>query len=146
MPFKPKTDRRRLTSELRGAVFALREGGQTYSEIANQLKLSRSTVTSIFHRASRQLNASPAPKKRIGRPPKLNDREKRALIRHIDLNPHDNLHALATPSKSGHQLSRNTVRKYMRGAGFFRYRARRKPYLTIKHKAARLVWSRKHKH
>lgn len=146
MPSKPVTDRRRLSPETRVSILALREGGKSFGEIADQLKLTRSTVTTIVHRAKRQLNASPASKKRMGRPPKLNDREKRAFIRHIDRNPHDNLAALATPSKSGHQLSKPTVRKYMRGAGFLRFRARRKPYLTVRHKAARLIWARKHKH
>ena len=146
MPSKPVTDRRRLSPEMCASILALREGGKSFGEIADQLKLARSTVTTIVHRAKRQLNASPAPKKRMGRPPKLNDREKRAFIRHIDRNPHDNLAALATPFKSGHQLSKPTVQKYMRGAGFLRFRARRKPYLTIRHKAARLIWARKHKH
>ena len=139
MPSKPTTARRKLSFELHAAIFALRERGQTYSEIAGQLKLARSTVTTIIHRINRQRNAPPAFKKRMGRPPKLNDREKRAFVRHIEKNPHDNSAALATPSKSGHQLSRCTVRKYMRSAGFLRFKARRKPYLTIRHKAVRLV-------
>ena len=146
MPSKPVTDRRRLTSEVRASILALREGGKSFGQIADQLKLPWSSVTTIVHRAKRQLNASPAVKKRFGRPPKLNDREKRAFIRHIDRNPHDNLACLATPSKSGHRLCKNTVRKYMKGAGFLRFKTRRKLYLTIRHKAARLVWARKHKH
>ena len=146
MPSKPVTARRRLASEIHASILALREAGQTYGEIARQMKLSRSTVTTIVHRATRQRNASPAFKKRMGRPSKLNDREKRAFIRHIELNPTDNLTAFATPSKSGHQLSRNTVRKYMKFAGFFRFKARKKSYLTVRHKANRLIWARKHKH
>lgn len=146
MPSKPKTARRELSSEIVGGIIALQEGGQSYSEIAHQMKLARSTVTTIIHRVGRQRNASSPSKKRTGRPPKLNDREKRAFVRHIDRNPHDNLAALATPSKSGHQLSRNTVRKYMRTAGFLRFKARRKTYLTVVHKAVRLVWVRKHRH
>lgn len=145
MPSKPKTSRRVLSFERLAIINHLRQVGQSYGEIADQLNLSRATVASIFQRASKLANASPVIKKRIGRPPKLNNRESRALIRHIDKNPYDNLLALATPSKSGQQLSTNTVRKYMRGCGFFRYKARKKPYLTIKHKAYRLVWARRHK-
>ena len=146
MPSKPKTARRELSSEVCASILALREKDQSYSEIAGQMKLARSTVTTIIHRANRQQNASSARSKRTSRPPKLSDREKRTFIRHIDNNSHDNLTALATSSKSDHQLSRNTVRKYMRSADFLRFRVRKKPYLTVRHKAARLVWTRHHKH
>lgn len=146
MPSKPTTARRRLTSEKHAAILALRKGGKSFDEIARQMKLVWSTITTIVHRAIKQQNASPASKKPMGRPLKLNARDKRALIRYVEKNPHDNLTALASPSKSGQQLSRSTVRRYLKGCGFLRFKARRKPYLTIRHKAARLVWGRKHKH
>ena len=40
---------------------------------------------------------------------KTSDRDDRALVRHAVANPKDTLFALATPSKSGHKLSHNTV-------------------------------------
>ncbi len=64
-------------------------------------------------------------------------------MRHVERYPHNNLKALGTPSKSGHTLSELTVRKYLRGEGFFlRFKARKKPYLTAKHKKDWLRWGK----
>ena len=52
--------------------------------------------------------------------------------------------ALGTPSKSGSKLSRGTVRPYLKAAGYLRFKARRKPFLTQNHKDARLRWAREH--
>ena len=84
------------------------------------------------------------PNKWAGRPPKLDARARRALIRHVERNPHDKLASLGTPSRSGQKLSRKTVRSYLKTAGYLRFKARRKPFLTKKHKAARLRWAREH--
>lgn len=50
--------------------------------------------------------------------------------------------ALGTPSKSGTTLSR---RRYLKAEGYFRFQARRKPFETDKHKAARLKWAKEHR-
>lgn len=68
----------------------------------------------------------------------------RALICHVERNPHDTLAALGNPSKSGTTLSRKTVRAYLTAAGYLRFKPRRKAYLTKKHKEARLRWAREH--
>ena len=57
---------------------------------------------------------------------KLNNREKRAFIRHINKNSHDNLIAFVIFFKSGHQLFKFIVRKYMKNADFLRFRTRKK--------------------
>ncbi len=59
-------------------------------------------------------------------------------------NPHDSIAALDTPSKSGTMLSCKTVRAYLNPAGYLQLKARRKPYLTKKHKEARLHWVYEH--
>ena len=146
MPSKPKTARREHSSETIAIVVALHEVHLSYAEIARQVRLARSTVVTIVHRAKRQADASSVPKKRTGRPTKLNVRARRALIRHVEKNPHDNLLALTTPSKSGQKLSRVTVRKYLKLGGYFRFRARKKPFLSARHKAIRLKWGKEHKH
>ena len=97
-------------------------GSARGGEIVDQMKLARSTVTTIIHRVKRQRNVFSVRSKRMGRSSKLNDRGKRTFIRHIDNNFHDNLAAFAISSKSSHQLSRNTVRKYMRNVGFLRFK------------------------
>ena len=110
------------------------------------MKLPRPTVISVIHRVVRQRNVFSLFKKRMSRFSKLNDREKRTFVRHIEKIPHDNFAALATSSKSSDQLFRNIVRKYMKFAGFLRFKTRKKSYLTIRHKIVCFVWARKHKH
>ena len=48
------------------------------------------------------------------------------------------------PSKSGSKLSRGTVRSYLKAAGYLRFKARRKLFLTQNHKDARLRWAREY--
>ncbi len=66
---------------------------------------------------------------------KLDERSKEALIRHVERNPYDNLKALGTSSKSGNTLSRPAIRRYLKAEGCLRFK---KPFLSNKHKAARL--------
>ena len=144
MPSKPKTSRREYSDETVKIILALREAGRLYAQIANQVKVPQSFVVHIIHWATRTQNEPYHRTKRAGRPAKLDTRARQALICHVERNPHDNLAALGTPSKSGTTLSRKTVRAYLKAAGYLRFKARRKPYLTKKHKEARLRWAREH--
>ena len=144
MPSKPKGSRREYSSETISAIFELKKAGQSHNEIAHHFKIPKSSVTTIIHRKARQSEHPVQPNKRPGRPSKLDARAQRAIIRHVEKFPHDNLHALSTPSKSGYNISRTTIRKYLKVSGYFRYKARRKPFLSSKHKAARLKWAKEH--
>ena len=101
-------------------------------------------MTTIIHREARQSEHPVLPNKRPGRPPKLDARAQRAIIRHVEKFPHNNLHALSTPFKSGHNICRTTIRKYLKASGYFRYKTRRKLFLSSIHKAARLKWAKEH--
>ena len=81
--------------------------------------------------------------KRTGWPRKLGPRAERRLIRHMCQEPVSTLTDLATPSKSGHQLCRNTVRQYLAKNEYYAFRPRRKPHLTPRHKEERLKFARK---
>ena len=59
-------------------------------------------------------------------------------------NPYDNLATLNTSSKSGTTFSRKTLQAYLKAAGYLQFKARRKPYLTKKHKEARLRLAGEH--
>ena len=146
MPSEPKTARREHSSETIAVVLALRGLGKSHGEIGRHMNLARTTVTTLLHRADRQPDGPSHSKKRPGRPNKLDTRARRALIRHIEKNSHDNLLCLATPSKSGKKLHKNTVRKYLKKAGYLRFRARKKPFLIERHKLARLKWAKEHEH
>lgn len=145
MPYIPKTSRREHSAETLAIIISLHNKGKSLAQIGNHLNLSRPTVATIIHRHHRQPDHPLRPTKRAGRPPKLDGRDKRALVRHVEQNPHDNLKALGTPSKSGQTLSRATVRKYLKANGYFRFKARKKPFLSSKHKQARLKWAKEHR-
>ena len=144
MPSKPKTTRREHSSETIAMILALKKVDKTVAEIARVVEIPEQSVRTILRRAETQPDQPYRKPRRTGRPPKLTERARRRLIRHMEANPRDNLLALSTPSKSGSKIHRNTVRKYLKGAGYFRYKARKKPYLTAKHKKARLAWAKEH--
>jgi len=77
-------------------------------------------------------------KKRPGRPPALDARAHRRLIRYVDQNPKETLLALCTPSKSGTLLSQTTTRKYLQKGERYAFRRRRKPFLKPEHKKERV--------
>ena len=137
MPAKPKTARREHSNETISVTHALDSAGKSHGKIADYVKISQSTVTRILQRASKNPNGPYRKTKHVGRSIKLNAWSQRALIC-VSTWP------LGTPSKSGHTLSRRTVQSYLKTAGYLRFKARRKPVLTQKHKDARLRWAREH--
>ena len=82
---------------------------------------------------------------RPGRPPKLTLKAERRLLRAASQDTRATLKALATPSKSGRQLSRTTVRKVLKKNGKVRRRARRKPFLSKVHKRRRILFGKTEK-
>ena len=137
MPSKPKGFRREYSSEIISVLFELKNSGQSHCEIAYHLEISKSSVTTILYREVRQSDNSPKPSKQLGCPPKLDFRAQQAIIYYVKKFLHDNLHALSTPFKSGHTIGRTTIWQYLKAASFFRFKARKKPFLSNKHKAAR---------
>ena len=146
MSSRSKTSHRELSFETIEAVLALRQADKSYTEISHQLKLARFTIVSFIQRHQRHFESSFARSKRADRFKKLTDCSKRAFFRHVELHSFDNLHALATSSKSSKQLHRNTVRRYLKEAGYFRFRKRRKFFLTVAHMKNRLKWAKLHQH
>ncbi len=57
---------------------------------------------------------------------------------------HDNPYVFSTLFKSGSIISRTTIQKYPKTKDYFRFKARKKPFLSDKHKAARLKWAKEH--
>ena len=138
MPSKPKGSRREYSSETISVILELKKSGQSHREIAHHLEIPKSSVTTILHREARQSDDPPEPSKRPCRLPKLDSRAQRAIIRHVEKFPHDNLYTLSTPFKSDYTISRKTIRRYLKAIGFFRFKAKKKLFLSDKHKAARL--------
>lgn len=72
----------------------------------------------MIHQATRNHEQPYRKLKRAERAPKLNVRSLQVLFCHTELFPHDSLAALGTPFKSGSQLSCETIRSYLKAAGF----------------------------
>ena len=124
MPSIPKTSRREHSSEMITAISKLHKAGKSLAQIGDLLSLPRSTAATILDQLLQ-------PSKRSGRPLKLDDRDRRTLIRQVQQFSHNNLKALSTPLKSGYTLSKPTIRKYLKSKGFFRFKARKKLYLIL---------------
>ena len=139
MFFKFVTNRRKLIFEIRVFILTFREKNKSYDKIIDQLKFARSIVIITVHRIKKQFNVFFVIKKRMNRFFKLNNREKRTFIRHIDKNSYDNLIVFVIFFKLDHQLFKFIVRKYMKNADFLRFKIKKKFYLTIRHKIAKLI-------
>jgi predicted transcriptional regulator len=115
MPSKAITSRRETTIEKRADVWAWYKVGKTYSEIGRLTELTKPTVANIIQREKKRTGQdrfSNAP--RPDKPPKLTPKAERRLLRAASKNTRATLAALSTPSKSGKQLSKTTVRKVLK--------------------------------
>ena len=146
MATHPKSFRREHSSKTIAIILTLKNLEKSFDEIATHLQLPKSIVSSIIHRLHRQKTNFFRFTKRADRSLKLNARNRRHLIRHVKSNPHDNFDALISLSKAEKSIHRNIVRTYLKRAGYFRFKARKKFYLTLKHKQTRLKWIKKHLH
>jgi transposase len=135
---KKKTFRREHSSETVAIIISLKSLKKSHDEIAQHLKLFKSSVTSIIHRKQREEECGFRSTKRAERPHKLDARARRRLIRHVEANLNDDFATLTSPSKATHLIHRFIVRRYLRVEGYLRFKARKKSFLTSKHKLARL--------
>lgn len=118
-----KTSKREHLRKTLVIIILMHEEGELHVQIGDHLKLAKSIVISIIYCYNRQPKHPFQLITRAGRPPKLDKRAARLLIRHVEQNFHNNLKALDTPSKSGQILSRVTVRKYLKANRYFRFKA-----------------------
>jgi transposase len=144
MPSKAKTTRREHSAEKVAIILNMHSLGYSASKISVETDIPKSTVTRITRRANLHPDKSFEPTKRSGRPSKLTKRAERALLRHVAKYPSDTITALSTPSKSGYRLHPNTTRRYLQKNEIYAFRPRRKPFLTNKHKRARLKWAKEY--
>jgi len=144
MPAKPKTSRHEHSAEVLRLAFRLHDREYSCPQIAATLELPRSTVYRIIKDREKHQERIQTGSKRPGRKPKLTKRAERLLLRHVNNNPRDTLVALSSPSKSGQQLHKSTVRRYLAKNERYCFKPRRKPFLSEKHRRDRLKWARDH--
>jgi len=141
----PRGRGQETTIAQRSAVWTRHLLGQKVPQIRDELGLPRSTIRSIIQRAQKSGAFTFESAPRSGRPRITSTRDNRHLVRVANTDTKESLFALATPSKSGQQLGRNTVRKILKEAGKSKRKPRRKPYLKAEHKAGRRVWCKAEK-
>jgi len=137
-----KTDLKELTVVKRAQIWTRYVDGYGFTTISKLKKTPYSTMRSIIQRRLKTGDTSFKNKPRSGPSKKTSDRDNRALIRHANQNLKDTLYALAIPSKLGHKLGRNTVRKILKAHSKAKCKPCKKLYLKPKHKYKRLIWYR----
>jgi transposase len=140
MCIHPKATRKETTPAQRAAVWTRYCSGYSIPEIIALEGHPRSTVRSIIERREQSGDSTFQSKPRTGRPKKTTARDDRALLRAANRDTKATLFELATPSKSTHQLGRNTVRKILKAAGKAKRKPRTKPFLKPEHKYWRRKW------
>jgi transposase len=144
MPSKPKTARREHSSETIAVILALDSLGYSIRDIRKENGLPKSTIHGIIRRAIRNAESPHRKARRTGRPPKLDVRAERRLIRFVGLNPFETIACYSTPSKTGYRIHLNTTRRYLQKNEIYAFRPRKKPYLSKAHKRFRLKWAKEY--
>ena len=136
----PKTNRKELTPAERARIWTRACDGYSVPEIVKLEGYPRGTVRATLKRYKGIPKSTFESKPRSGRPKKTSTRDDWALLRAANADTKATLYALATPSKSGHQLSRNTVRKILKVARKRKCVPQKKPFLKPEHRYWRRIW------
>ncbi|KAG2466986.1 TCB1 transposase, partial [Polypterus senegalus] len=134
---------KKLSVDLRDRIILRHKSGESYRKISAALTVPMSTVSSIIHKWKKFETTRTLP--RAGRPSKLSDRRRRALVREVTKNP------MVTPSElqrssveRGEPSRRTTISVAIHQSDLHGRVARRKPLLSKRHMAARLEFAKRH--
>ncbi|KAG2468484.1 TCB1 transposase, partial [Polypterus senegalus] len=132
-----------LSVDLQDRIVSRHKSGEGYRKISAALKVPMSTVASIIHKWKKFETTRTLP--RAGRPSKLSDRGRRALVREVTKNPMVTLSELQRSSVGrGEPSRRTTISAAIHQSGLYGRVARRKPLLSTRHMAARLEFVKRH--
>uniref|UniRef100_A0A8C4T3L7 Transposase Tc1-like domain-containing protein n=1 Tax=Erpetoichthys calabaricus TaxID=27687 RepID=A0A8C4T3L7_ERPCA len=133
-----------LSVDLRDRIVSRHKSGEDYRKISAALKVPMSTVASIIRKWKKLETTRTLP--RAGRPSKLSDQGRRALVREVTRNPMVTLSELQRSSvERGEPFRRTTISAAIHQSGLYGRVARRKPLLTKRHMAARLEFAKRKK-
>ncbi|KAG2460776.1 TCB1 transposase, partial [Polypterus senegalus] len=132
-----------LSVDLRDRIVSRHKSGEGYRKISAALKVPMSTVASIIRKGKKFKTTSTLP--RAGRPSKLSDRGRRALVREVTNNPIVTLSELQRSSvERGEPSRRTTISAAIHRSGLYGRVDRWKPLLSKRHMAARLEFAKRH--
>uniref|UniRef100_A0A8C4T2K1 Transposase Tc1-like domain-containing protein n=1 Tax=Erpetoichthys calabaricus TaxID=27687 RepID=A0A8C4T2K1_ERPCA len=132
-----------LSVDLRDRIVSRHKSGEGYRNISAALKVPMSTVASIIRKWKKFKTTRTLP--RAGRPSKLSDRGRRALVREVTKKPMVTLSELQRSSvERGKPSRRTTISAAIHQSGLYGRVARRKPLLSKRHMAAHLEFAKRH--
>ena len=117
-----------LSKQVRDKVLEKHQSGMGYKKISQTLNIPRSTVKSIIKKRKEYGTTATLP--REGRPPKLSDQVRRALVREATKRPMVTLKELErSTAEMGETVHGTTITRTLHKAGLYGRVARRKPLL-----------------
>ena len=132
-----------LPKELRDRIVARHRSGQGYKRISAALKVPKSRVASIILKWKKYGMTRPLP--RPGRPAKLSNRGRRALVREVKKNPKITVAELQRCSREmGESSIKSTITAALHQSGLYGRVARRKPLLSARQMKALIEFAKKH--
>lgn len=131
-----------ISQSTRGKIIALRGTGKSYRKIAKMVKVSFSAVRYIIKRHDETGNTENKP--RSGRPKILTTRERRAIIREVQLHPFISAQKLSSQvaTTSGKIVHPQTIRNVLHYANIYGRAARKKPFISEKNRQKRLEFAK----
>ena len=137
----PGTD---TSSEVRDIIVQLAKSGSlSQKQIASTVRRHPSTVSKILSRFKNSGTLSSIP--RPGRPPKVSPRDKRRLIRTCIRNRFLSATQILDKATMSGVVSPSHANHLFRMKGLSARWPRKKPYLCLRHRRARLAWAQAHK-
>jgi transposase len=132
-----------LSVQLQDRIVLRHRSGEGYQSISAALKVPKNTVASINLKWKKFGTTNNLP--RAGRPSKLSNQRKRALVREVT----KDLMATLTELQSfyvemGEPSRRTTISAALHQSGLYGRVTRRKPLLSKKHMTARLEFAKRH--
>uniref|UniRef100_A0A8K9UU17 Transposase Tc1-like domain-containing protein n=1 Tax=Oncorhynchus mykiss TaxID=8022 RepID=A0A8K9UU17_ONCMY len=132
-----------MKTKVRDKVVEKFRSGLGYKNISETLNIPRSTIKSIIKIWKEYGTTTNMP--REGRPPKLTDQARRALIREATKRLTITLNELqSSTAEIGMSVHRTTLSRTLHRAGLYRSVDRRKPLLKEKNKQTHLVFAKRH--
>ena len=134
---------RELSVDLQDRIVWRHRSGEGYKNISAALKVPKGTVASIILKWKTFGTTNSLP--RSGRPAKLSNRGRRALVRRVTKNPMLTMKDIQSSFvQMGESYRRTTISAALHQSGLYGRVARRKPFLTKRQMTARWGFAKKH--
>lgn len=139
------TEQLQMTREnKRVQIVTLRQEGFSLREIATKASVDRRTVQRVCKRVQKTSSFKDQP--RSGRPPLLDDRQKRLIARSVNREETKTAETIRKEVATFHNInvSRDTIARALKSFGYVARVKIKKPALSEKQRKARLAWAREY--